>query len=419
MMAFAMVPASAQWSFIINLDNAIPYPNTNETVAKICFLSSDTAYYASNYSGIHNGVYTIYKTVDGWNTMKKMYSEGENYDSHHLYDMIFLNETIGYKLSGGMFSGVYKTTNSASTWNEVPNNTSTYLITHIAYPKEDLGFYIERRSYSSPMMNVIASDSGNCTINPLSDAYRNGYALNFINDSTGFMLCRDTTQNYICIQTTDSARTWQEVLISATDQLKNIQFISPNNGFIFSKNGIVYKSTDGGGSWSPLPAGVSQSVNSSYFVNDTLGYLACDGGVIMKTNDGGSNWQTQNTGSNYKIIQVYFADDGTGYCLDSEDNLYKALPTGLGWAKISGSTDDFLQIYPNPTEEMITVQLNAMSQSLDAFNVHIYNHLGKVVSQKSVYNGSNQMDVSHLSPGIYFLRVEGVESTMTKRFIKL
>lgn len=77
------------------------------------------------------------------------------------------------------------------------------------------------------------------------------------------------------------------------------------------------------------------------------------------------------------------------------------------------STDDFtkfdFQIYPNPTSDY----LNIKTQSID-YNFSIYNSLGQKMNVSSV---ENKIDVSNLSTGIYFIKIETQTTSATKRFI--
>lgn len=55
------------------------------------------------------------------------------------------------------------------------------------------------------------------------------------------------------------------------------------------------------------------------------------------------------------------------------------------------------KLYPNPTSGIINIQANQ-----EIKNIHIYNHLGQLVSQQKL----SQVDLSNLSSGIYMIRVD-------------
>ena len=78
------------------------------------------------------------------------------------------------------------------------------------------------------------------------------------------------------------------------------------------------------------------------------------------------------------------------------------------------SADDFskidFQIYPNPASDF----LNIKTQS-GHYNFSIYNSLGQKVNATF---SENKIDISHLSNGIYFIKVETETGSATKKFIK-
>lgn len=411
-----MNTAYSQWNFIQYLHHNLPYPNSSENVVKTCFLSANTGYYASHYSAIHSNTYTIYKTTDGWNTSTAMYSHGGDYYPDYLMDMCFLNETTGFKLCGNMFLVVSKTTNSGSSWTDVPNNTYTWLVSKISYPNENIGYYLASRDYQSSLINVIVSNNGFCTVDSLSDLYRNAYEIDFVNDSTGFIFCRDTAQNYICIQSTDSAKTWNTVLTSGPEKLMNIQFASPHTGYIAGRNGTLYKSVDSGQNWNPIATNASQLVNSLYFVNDSTGFLACNNGLLIKTMDGGISWSAENTGITNDIQQIYFANESTGYFLDNKGQMYKKSSLGIDEHNYNSPISNEVELFPNPASKMLNIRYGKSEQ---AFSFQILNQAGLAVSKTVRIRSGNYLDIDNLKPGVYFLKIESNEGLTLKKFVKL
>ena len=72
--------------------------------------------------------------------------------------------------------------------------------------------------------------------------------------------------------------------------------------------------------------------------------------------------------------------------------------------------EDEVKIYPNPTAGILNIQTNA-----NVKNVSIYTLLGKEILTTTAI----KIDTSHLSSGMYILKITSVEGTQTtKRFIK-
>ncbi len=77
--------------------------------------------------------------------------------------------------------------------------------------------------------------------------------------------------------------------------------------------------------------------------------------------------------------------------------LYKMLPLSIN--EPAKGMNNF-EIYPNPVGNTLTVKLQERS------SIRILNLLGEVLVQKIVASGISYLDVSFLSPGIYFIRTD-------------
>ena len=75
------------------------------------------------------------------------------------------------------------------------------------------------------------------------------------------------------------------------------------------------------------------------------------------------------------------------------------------------TAENAVSIYPNPASTM----LNVHAENFD--NVQVINFLGQVVYSANVTENDFQINVSNLSNGVYFLRLNG-ENTVTKKFVK-
>ncbi|MDP2685858.1 MAG: T9SS type A sorting domain-containing protein [Aequorivita sp.] len=78
------------------------------------------------------------------------------------------------------------------------------------------------------------------------------------------------------------------------------------------------------------------------------------------------------------------------------------------------SVEDFaavdFKIFPNPASDYLNIQTKASE-----YNFSIYNSLGQVMNANSV---ENRIDISNLSNGIYFIKIETESGSATKKFIK-
>ncbi len=84
------------------------------------------------------------------------------------------------------------------------------------------------------------------------------------------------------------------------------------------------------------------------------------------------------------------------------------------------NTNNKLNIYPNPTNEIINVELNA-STSLSGtdYKLEIMNALGQIVQINSIHQQTTQLNVSELVSGVYFVKITSKNKIVSvSKFIK-
>jgi hypothetical protein len=76
-----------------------------------------------------------------------------------------------------------------------------------------------------------------------------------------------------------------------------------------------------------------------------------------------------------------------------------------------------LLLYPNPAANIITLQLKRNINTAGN-KIYICNYLGQIVKTVSCVSNQQQINISTLQPGLYFLRVDGMQSKAMIKFIK-
>jgi len=71
-------------------------------------------------------------------------------------------------------------------------------------------------------------------------------------------------------------------------------------------------------------------------------------------------------------------------------------------------------MYPNPCESTINLQLPSGTNSAKA---HIFDYLGKTLMLKDITSSNSSLDISNLSSGIYFVRIQTNSKVGTKKLI--
>jgi hypothetical protein len=79
-----------------------------------------------------------------------------------------------------------------------------------------------------------------------------------------------------------------------------------------------------------------------------------------------------------------------------------------------GTDSPAVSLYPNPTKEQITIDMNTAKYQ----TVEIYNVIGARVMNQKIANSIFNMDVRNLSVGIYFIKFTGINISYTTKFVK-
>ncbi|HEY4785209.1 MAG TPA: RICIN domain-containing protein [Bacteroidales bacterium] len=178
-----------------------------------------------------------------------------------------------------------------------------------------------------------------------------------------------------------------------------------------------------------------KNVNSGMYM-DIYGGFTTDG-------DSAIQW-TSTTGKNQ---QFYLVSQGSGYyniicrksnkCLDVNGGSTSEGATIIQWPGNGGSnqswlfsllstsssakittdikegTSEDLKVYPNPVTDMLTISLTG--SDLSSAKVEIYNIQGSLVDTQNVFGNVGSIDMSRLSPDIYFVKIcDGQRSTLKK-----
>ncbi len=107
-------------------------------------------------------------------------------------------------------------------------------------------------------------------------------------------------------------------------------------------------------------------------------------------------------------FRYYFVDDND-VAVDSIDVVYSM------FLSVKPQQPVDISIYPNPANEVLNI---LMQNSTSNYSVSIFNLVGKEVSHIDLVNGKNQLNVSELTPGVYFYSIKNNSDILeTKKLI--
>lgn len=366
-----------------------------------------------------------------------------------LQDVSFSDENRGVAV--GVFdparhangSGILTTTDGGLTWEDTSWNTNTN-----SFKAVDM---------SSNGHGIVVGHSSNSNYSYTYDYGQNWYALNtqpftslsdvYLKANGDFIVGTDPgggVNDGLILKTSSGWTQFDEM-----KQIVKIEFYTDELGFAGSKYGDLWKTIDGGNSWTEL---TNFPTNNEITRIDILDpntilvasngfYLSEDGGItwnatsypypfefhyfdnlngfgfddegLLKTSDGGDTWelilpQSELWGAGDSKKKYYFEDKIISIGNNSDISILN-IPNQMAVSEVS--TSPRLLVVPNP----VGAYLGFSSSKVDLSNVQIYNLLGQI---QKVSLSNNQVNVSSLSPGIYFIKVNFEGKRISKRFIK-
>jgi len=81
------------------------------------------------------------------------------------------------------------------------------------------------------------------------------------------------------------------------------------------------------------------------------------------------------------------------------------------------STSDSFDIYPNPANEMLTIEFASFIKSNNTI-ISFYSIEGKLLKSQIVKDAKTEINISNFAKGMYFLQVEDESGVVVKKFVK-
>ena len=160
----------------------------------------------------------------------------------------------------------------------------------------------------------------------------------------------------------------------------------------------------------PLPTVTMSAANTSTCINWTTDLLTGTpvGGTFSGTGVTGTNFDPSVAGVGTWLV-TYTYTDGNGCTNTATTNITVGLCTGTNQI----ANENEIIIYPNPFTSVVTLSL---SKGLGL--VTVYNTLGEVVYNSQLVKGNNEIDLSEVPSGVYFIKMISDEGTVTKKIVK-
>ena len=268
-------------------------------------------------------------------------------------------------------------------------------------------------------------------------------------------------------QTTNGGSTWAQLgtISGITGNIISMAYAPSNTNTIYVASASeIFKTTDGGGSWSLIRTSTERityisvsATNSQVLWITNSGYTP--GYKVWSSTNGGSTWSNYSgtlpnipvncivyeNGSNSGL---YIGTDLGVYYRDALMSDWISFNTGLPnvvvneleisysnnklWAATFGRglwrsdlygvftgnenivSSNTVNIFPNPSQGFFTIQSET---SIGKGEIKVFNTLGEIIYQNNLSSNTTEFDLSNQPNGVYFVKINSNENSITKRII--
>lgn len=264
------------------------------------------------------------------------------------------------------------------------------------------------------------------------------------------------------LHTLDGGDSWNIDTISGEPDLRDIIFLDDQKGYAVGQAGALYGTQDGGTSWDSLAFVSDTNLDKIFFKDSLNGWILPTGfnNQIFRTEDGGTTWSTQDLPINNSYSGMSFSPSGYDYLvagaasgglilisqdggmnweINQSNNLgYSDITTvenlnnnsvdtwvvGLGgnveftsYSEVISSSSTMpiasLQIYPNPGKNEVQLDWPYGAGTLEVYHLN-----GQLQKQMKIQNGTNDLSMHELQPGLYIMKAVKGSQVYTTKWIK-
>lgn len=412
-------------------EKATTFGSASRGINSISIVDANTIW-AKAFDGSGGAIATIKeytRSTDGGNTWTSgVMNLGLGTSSLGIGNIVAVSSTTAwvsvFPTSSGT-GGIWKTTNGGTTWTKQATafyNTPNQSFTNVVHffdanngvcQGDPAGGYFELYTTSNGGTTWSRVPSANIPANA-ADEYG---ITNFFEVSSGIIwFGTDKGRLY---KSNNMGLSWTVSSTPLSNNLFSFSFKDANNGLIVNdSDGAMYKSTDGGVTWS------SQAYSGTVFTGDITYIPGTSNLVSTGASPGGSgssysldNGLTWIDIDNFQHLQVEFLNSTTGFTGE-----FNASSVTGGISKYSGtvlSTRSFevsgLSIYPNPINDMFIIQ---NENNIGISDLTITDVNGRTVKVINVNSIENEINISDLNSGIYFINITNDNGLAVKKIIK-
>jgi photosystem II stability/assembly factor-like uncharacterized protein len=403
--------------------------DTTHDYSSIFFLNPDTGFICgSAYNPVtfsYDGV--IVRTLDG----------GTTWDTTHMWpnlmDIYFINDSIGF--TGGQDGVVYKTVDMGSNWSFVDNIWNNNDYSNLYFINQDTGLFQDYIGIIFLYTPLIFPTCSLILDSPANIWYWGTGELDF-NQNIGYF----TGGNGVFAKSFDQGISWNYFNCDPSIWAFDAKMTSANHivivggtddQWIVGDTGKSTVSFNGGSTWSAINQFANHDIVGVDFYDDFYGY--CVGGInslftwtgftpmgsIYYTSDGGMSWILVDSTYNDQLKDIFMVNDSLAYAAGNNGYILK---NSTHFSTLGIPENDhqiYVSINPNPAKNFINININTSEFHLNSLS--ILDISGRLMKSIVLAGNENniQIDTESYEEGIYFIRVENEQLSITRKFIKV
>lgn len=394
--------ATAQpWTLVPN-DLVMTY------LGSISIADAQTVYVTGNYAWADSS--SFLKSTDGGLSFHHI-STSFLPPGHTAHKVSFINADTGYVVSYSTFGSsptsdgtIHRTTDGGLSWTPVISGISQ-MIVKLKFADANTGYAVASNTAGSPY-SIYRTTNGGLSWSWWYTAppHTEFSDLTLVDANTGFIL-GDNDTGGATITRIAAGAIGSTSTFPSYSYFKLGHFSSPSEGTVVAVIGgstptqHILKTSDGGVSWTTSVITDFVSLNAVGIDNDGSGFIV--GGRNFTTPDNGASWSP--------LYDTAFYGYGEHFDIAIKDGLRIIVGQSGGiWRQVATTSTSTLRseipatIYPNPTSQTAEI---SFGRHLSDATLTVCDITGRTMLTNMISGSHAMLNLSHLAPGTYNLRV--------------
>ncbi|MEN8226163.1 MAG: YCF48-related protein [Bacteroidota bacterium] len=365
---------------------------------------------------------------EGWavgNGLMHTIDGGENWDVDYSIiggnSVYFVDNQNGWVV--GQDGRIFQTINGGETWQEKQIDTINEY-TSVYFTDFNNGWIVGRhpdKGAKGMEATILHTSNAGETWHHQTAEADQLYSVFFIDPNVGWAVGNAG----LVLSTNDGGENWevQNIDTDSTTGLYSVHFVDYLNGWTVGSNGKIFHTQNGGTSWEEQQSNTGSKLYSVFFTDMNNGWIS--GGdnqhpaTIYKTDDGGHTWGINDSGIGRWYKSIYFSDEDNGWAVGYGGIIMRiknGSTVGTTEHHPSFSEEFIAKIYPNPASSQITIETLDPTEKITFLT--IYNINGQQLITCQIKELKTVLDLSDLSQGIYFVKIQNDEKREIIKVLK-